>query len=162
MYSMDEGLQIAQIAAFDIEAWLKDKPETLDVKNVENDPNFQQIDVDLIWTNSTGEFKLEIKGDRWHKSRNFFFETISNKEKNTPGCFLYTQADYLFYYFIEPRTLYILPMTATRRWFNACQNRFRERETHTSVGNSSYTTVGRLVPIAVVRLEVPGVKQHQL
>lgn len=162
MYSMDDGLQVAQIAASDIEAWLKENPETLEVKNVEANPEFQQIDVDLIWTTKTGEFKIEIKGDRWHKSRNFFFETASNKEKNTPGCFLYTQADYLFYYFIEPRILYVLPMLATRQWFNVCQNRFRERETRTRVGDSYYTTVGRLVPIAVVRLEVSGVKQHQL
>lgn len=114
---MHEGMQVAKLAATDIEAWLKSKPETISVQNVELEPAFQQIDVDLIWTTQNGSKKIEIKGDRLHKTRNFFFETHSNLEKGTPGCFMYTEADYLFYYFVTPRLLYWLPMPATRNWF---------------------------------------------
>lgn len=162
MYSMDEVLQISLLAATDIEAWLRSKPETIDVENVESDPAYQQMDVDLIWTTQTDTYKIEIKGDRWHKSRNFFFETHSNQEKGTPGCFMYTQADYLFYYFVTPRILYILPMAETRNWFVVCMNRFRESSTRTLVGDNYYTTMGRLVPITSVMMEVPGVKRQQL
>ena len=159
---MDESVAVAQQSATDIEAWLRRKPETVSVRNVELETAYQQIDVDLIWTTHNGSYFVEIKGDRWHKTGNFFFETHSNKEKGTPGCFLYTQADWLFYYFVTPRTLYILPMPATRAWFVANINRFRERSTTTSVGGSYYTTVGRLVPITVVVQEVPGVRKEQL
>jgi hypothetical protein len=162
MYSMDEGVQVAQLAAKDIEAWLWGHSETISVQNVESEPAFQQIDVDLIWTTQKGSYQIEIKGDRLHKTRNFFFETHSNLEKGTPGCFMYTQADYLFYYFVVPRLLYWLPMPATRNWFVICLNRFRESSTQTSVGDSYYTTVGRLVPVSSVMLEVPGVKRDRL
>ncbi|WP_341524533.1 hypothetical protein WKK05_18000 [Nostoc sp. UHCC 0302] len=105
---------------------------------------------------------IEVKGDRWDKTRNFFFETDSNLEKGTPGCFMYTQAEWLFYYFVNTGQLYRLPMPKTRDWFLITMKRFRERSTTTSVGDSHYTTVGRLVPITTVMLEVPGVKMEYL
>lgn len=162
MYTFNDGEQISKLAATNIEAWLWSKPETVNVRNIELEPAFQQIDVDLIWVTQISSYKVEIKGDRWHKTGNFFFETHSNKEKGTPGCFIYTQADWLFYYFVSPQTLYMLPMPATRDWFLTNINRFQERSTRTPVGNSYYTTVGRLVPIAVVMTEVPGVRKEQL
>lgn len=162
MYTMNEGIQVAHQAATDIEVWLRTQPETISIQNVELEPAFQQIDVDLIWTTHSGSYFVEIKGDRWHKTGNFFFETHSNLEKGTVGCFLYTQADWLFYYFVTPRTLYMLPMPTTRDWFVANIDRFRERSTKTSVRGNYYTTVGRLVPITVVLKEVPGVKKEQL
>ncbi|WP_292877660.1 hypothetical protein [Nostoc sp. NMS1] len=104
----------------------------------------------------------EIKGDRWNKTRNLFFETHSNLERGTPGCFMYTEADWLFYYFVNTRQLYRLPMPKTREWFLITMRRFRERTTTTPVGSSYYTTVGRLVPITTVMLEVAGIKMEQL
>lgn len=105
---------------------------------------------------------MEFIGDRWNKTNNFFFETHSNLEKGTPGCFMYTSADWLFYYFINTRLLYQLPMPKTRDWFGITINRFQERETTTPVGATRYTTVGRLVPITTVMMEVPGVGWQQL
>ena len=162
MYRMDDTLAVAKQAAMDIEAWLQQKPETVSIQNVELEPAYQKIDVDLIWTTHQGSYQVEIKGDRYPHTGNFFFETDSNKEKRTQGCFLYTQADLLFYYFIKPCTLYILPMPATRDWFLGNMNRFREKPTRTSVGNNYYTTVGRLVPIAVVMAELQDIKQEQI
>lgn len=63
MYSMDEGVQVAQLAAKDIEAWLWGHSETISVQNVESEPAFQQIDVDLIWTTQKGSYQIEIKGE---------------------------------------------------------------------------------------------------
>jgi len=83
-YSMDDAVQVANQAATDIEAWLWSKSETISVVNVEDDPKFQHRDIDLIWTTQTGEILIEIKGDRWNKTRNLFFETHSNLEKGTP------------------------------------------------------------------------------
>ncbi|MEW6496374.1 MAG: hypothetical protein AB1589_28200 [Cyanobacteriota bacterium] len=161
-YSMNDGLEVASQAAADIDAWLCAQPETISVINVEDDPTFQSRDIDLIWTTQKGEVLVEVKGDRWNRTNNFFFETHSNLEKGTPGCFLYTEADWLFYYFVNTRLLYKLPMPKTRDWFRITMNRFRERSTTTPVGNSHYTTVGRLVPITTVMLEVPGVVRQQM
>ncbi len=157
-YSMQEGVSVAQQAARDIEDWLRSLPQTRSVENVEADPHYQAQDVDLIWTTSRGRYRVEIKGDRWHGTGNFFFETMSNQERGTLGCFLYTEADLLFYYFLEPRRLYILPMPATREWFQANLPRFRQSSTTTDLGlGRSYTTVGYLVPIQAVLDEVEEV-----
>ena len=160
--SMKNGMQVAKQASIGIETWLCSLPQTLQIQNVEADPAYQQLDVDLLWTTNKACYQVEIKGDRWHKTGNFFFETHSNKEKGTPGCFLYTQADLLFYYFIVPRDLYILPMPSTRHWFLAHKQRFKERSTTTPIGYEYYTTVGRLVSIATVLEEVPDVLKKQL
>ena len=162
MYNMNQSMQVAKQATRDIEGWLSGLPETVAIENVEDNPQYQRVDVDLIWITQTGSYQVEIKGDRYHKTGNFFLETHSNKERNTPGCFLYTEADWVFYYFVTPRLLYQLPMPATRHWFLENINRFRERSTTTNVGNSYYTTVGRLVPINVVIAEVANIARHQL
>ncbi len=96
--TMSDASDVARQASAEVEAWLRRRPDTLDVRNVEDDPEFQRVDVDLVWTTHRRSYTIEVKGDRWHETGNFFFETLSNKEKGTPGCFLYTQADFLFYY----------------------------------------------------------------
>lgn len=159
---MAEGMSVAKKATNDITRWLMSKPETISVQNVEYEPEFQSRDVDLIWKTQTREILIEIKGDRWHKTGNFFFETHSNYKKGTPGCFMYTEADWLFCYFVVPRILYLLPMPITREWFVPLTARFQERSTTTSVKKSSYTTVGRLVPIKTVMREIKGVEKEQL
>lgn len=162
-YSMNEVVKVASIAAAEITTWLLNKPETIDIVNVENEPDYQRRDIDLIWTTQQGITSVKIKGDRWHKTGNFFFETHSNAEKNTPGCFMYTQANLLFYYFVEIHDLYILPMPATREWFDKNISRFQERSTTTPTrGGSCYTTKGRLVPIKDVLQEVSGVVKEKL
>ncbi|MEH2248444.1 hypothetical protein [Nostoc sp.] len=161
-YTMHDALEVAKLAASDMEARLCSQPETISVVNVEDDPDYQRRDIDLIWTTQNSQILIEIKGDRWNKTRNLFFETKSNLEKGTPGCFLYTEADWLFYYFVNTHQLYRLPMPKTQEWFHITMQRFRERSTTTPVRSSYYTTVGRLVPITTVMLEVPGAKMVQL
>ena len=162
MYTMNDNAGVARQAAENIETWLRNLPRTISVVNVEDDPAYQKLDVDLLVTTDRGLTKIEVKGDRYHKTGNFFFETHSNKERGTPGCFMYTEANWVFYYFVTPRTLHLLPMPATREWFVANIDRFRERSTTTKAGNGFYTTVERLVPITVVYAEVEGVRKFSL
>lgn len=161
-YSMGSASEVAVQAAHMIEALLNKHPATVAVTNVEDDPVYRAKDIDLLWQVNTanGQLKtvrIEVKGDRWHKSGNYFFETCSNTGKGTPGCFMYTEADYVYYLFVEERELHILPMPATRVWFTKHLSEFRERETSTPVGDGKfYVTVGRLVPRKRVLAEVPG------
>ena len=68
---------------------------------------------------------------------------------------MYTEADLLFYYFVQPKRLYILPMCKTRNWFIKRINQFQESETTTPIGGGDYyTTVGRLVPITKILDEI--------
>ena len=154
---------VAKQAATEIEAWLRLKQNSIAVTNVEDRPEYQSQDVDLIWKTTKREIGVEIKSDTYSGDRNFFLETISNKEKGTPGSFLYTSADYVFYYFVKPKKLFVLPMPKTREWFLKNMRDFREAVTETDVGNGEYyTTVGRLVPISVLMQNVNGVRLFQL
>lgn len=161
---------VARRAAADVTHFLETTwPGTVAVHNVEEDPAYQIHDVDLLWSfvNAEGELRIipvEVKGDRYHRTGNFFFETVSNEGKGTAGCFLYTKAEWLFYYFVEIETLYCLPMYSVRPWFEENVHRFRERRTSTPVGGGErrYVTVGRLVPIQAVLSEVAGVLQFRL
>lgn len=155
----EDSIKISNQAVKEIEAWLNKFDETITVRNVESEKDFQKIDVDLVWITNKREYKIEIKADQWHKTGNFFFETHSNKERNTPGCFLNTRADFVFYYFIIPKVLYCLPMPRTREWFQFKMENFKESSTTTPVNGEQYTTVGRLVPIDEVMKHVPGVKK---
>jgi hypothetical protein len=53
-------------------------------------------------------------------------------------------------------------MPKTREWFYITMRRFRQRSTTTPVGSSFYPTVGRLVPITTVMMEISGVKMEQM
>ena len=167
-YSMAEASAVEEEALATLVAYLASRPGTLEVQDVRDDSFFRAADVDLLWTwrGASGQDHttwLEVKADRWHQTGNFFFETVSNKARGTPGCFLYTEAEYLLYYFVTPRSAYLLPLPATRAWFLDQQARFAERETSTPVGDGAhYVTVGRLVPIADVVEQVPGVLLRQL
>lgn len=165
---MDGASKVADEAAAAIEALLGRQSKTLAVKNVEKDPFYRIKDIDILWVvelpgGSTKTVSIEVKGDRWHQTGNYFFETISNESKQTPGCFMYTEADYVYYYFIEERELHILPMPATRNWFKERLEDFRERKTSTPVGGGeAYITVGRLVPRKLLLAEVEGVQVRKI
>lgn len=67
---MADRMQVTEQATSDITTWLLNKSETISVRNLEQDPAYQVRDIDLIWTTQTGEFLVEIKGDRWYKTGN--------------------------------------------------------------------------------------------
>ncbi|MGK7902652.1 MAG: nuclease-related domain-containing protein [Hormoscilla sp.] len=158
----DKNGGVAKQAKNDITEWLKSLPQTLKVENVENNFNYQKMGIDLLLTTTNGYFKLGIVGDRWHKSGNFYFQTYSNKNLEKQSIFMSAEIDWLLYYFIIPRTLYMLPMPKTRDWFVANIERFSERSTNsTAKENQSYTRKGRLVPIEIVIQEVKGVRKQQ-
>ena len=73
---------------------------------------------------------------------------------------MYTEAEFLYYYFMETGKLYVLPTEKVRPWFVKHLSEFVERDTTTTIsgGAGHYTTVGRLVPISRVLAEVDGVE----
>lgn len=131
-----------------IEEFLEYVPNTLNVENVEDDPIYREKDIDLLWTFKAKGIEVtksvEIKVDTYHATGNYFFETISNVGKNTPGCFMYSEADLLFYYFLGIE-LHIIPLKKARAWFVENKKRFRRVRTSTIVGGGKYYTEGALV-----------------
>ncbi|HZH04184.1 MAG TPA: hypothetical protein VEY30_10385 [Myxococcaceae bacterium] len=133
------------------------------IHDVQDDPRFQHRGVDLLWQAPDGAVRgVEVKGDRQAHRGNYFFELVSNLEKNTPGCFLYSEADALLYVLLSPREVHHLPLKETRAWFLDRSAAFPLRHTHTRVGRETYTTVGATVPIRQVLSQVSGVRRHRV
>jgi len=105
---------------------------------------------------------VEVKGDRQGRRGTYFLELISNAEKDTPGCFLYSAADLLAYVFLDRHELHLLPLPATRAWFLARASEFPLRHARTRVGRFSYTTVGATVPARRLLSEVDGSRRMNL
>ena len=136
-------------------ALLRAKVLNSHVHDVQTDPRFQHQGVDILWHWPDGQVVgVEVKGDRQSRHGNYFFELVSNLEKNTPGCFLYSRADVLLYIFLETGEFHWLPMSATREWFIQKASDYSLRHTHTRVGLSRYTTVGAVVPTRDVQAAV--------
>jgi len=129
------------------------------IHDVQDDPRFQHRGVDLLWELPSGEVRgIEVKGDRQPKRRRYFFELVSNLERDTPGCFLYSGADLLVYVFLAQGELHVLPLKAVREWFLPRAKSYELRHTFTQTGAIRYTTVGAVVPVKDVQEAVPEVK----
>lgn len=125
--------------------------------DVSLDPRFQHRGVDLLWEHVDGTVVgVEVKGDRQPKRPNYFLELVSNLEKDTPGCFLYSRADLLAYVFLAQRELHLLPLPAVREWFLPVARDYPLKHTRTRTGALQYTTVGAIVPVVDVHRAVPG------
>ena len=123
--------------------------------DVTEDDIYQEKDIDFILNMKNGNvITVEVKADKVPSS-NIFFETISNKEKNTLGCMLKTEADYVFYYFLAYKELYILKRKQYVNWVKkeklylpGCdQKEFYNRATDAETGLTYlYTTGGYIIP----------------
>jgi hypothetical protein len=142
------------------QTWLLSAEPGSRIHDVQEDPRFQHRGVDLLWELPSGEVRgVEVKGDRSPRHRRrYFFELVSNLERDTPGCFLYSGADLLVYVFLTQGELHVLPLKAVREWFLPRAKSYELRNTSTQTGAIRYTTVGAVVPVKDVREAVPGVQ----
>lgn len=92
---------------------------TINVVDVSNDEWFQNFDIDFLHETKEGINKIEVKTDRIaDKTHNMVYEVTSNKYTSSLGCFEKTEADFLFYYIINAKMLYIFYMSQLREWVN--------------------------------------------
>ena len=99
--------------------WLLSRPNVAKVESVASDPKYQHQDIDfLVTTTQNTTYTVEVKTDAYITG-NIFFETLSNVEAKVPGCMYKTKADFLLYYFINPRydKVYMIRMQDYRDWF---------------------------------------------
>jgi hypothetical protein len=160
-YTMQSVRGAADRAVAVARAYLRAQQGHAAIHDVQADPRFQARGVDLLWATRTGELLgVEVKGDRQATRRGtYFFELVSNLEKNTPGGFLYSTASLLLYVFLQRLEVHALPLPETRSWFLAHAARYPLRHTGTRLGAEGYTTVGALVPVRDVLQGVPGARR---
>ena len=163
-YSIQAVQHAANRAVSLVRGFLLEEAPGSQVHDVQDDPRFRHRGVDLLWERAGLEvLGVEVKGDRQAARRGtYFLELVSNLEKDTPGCFLYSTADLLAYVFLDRRELHLLPLPAVREWFVARASEFPLRRAQTRVGPGRYTTVGAAVPAARVLREVGGARRVEL
>jgi hypothetical protein len=148
-YSMRGVQAAAERAVHHVRAHLLNEVQGSRLHDVSLDPRFQHRGVDLLWEHPDGQVVgIEVKGDRQPRQATYFLELVSNLEKDTPGCFLYSRADWLAYVFLSKRELHLLPLPAARAWFLEHAARYPLKHTRTRTGALQYTTVGAVVPVA--------------
>jgi hypothetical protein len=109
-------------------------------------PEEQRQGIDRRFTRlSDGrEFKIEYKADKTAaKTGNAFVETISVDTQNKPGWALTCQADFILYYIVGTRLLYILRPSDIQQRLEQWAAQYPERY----IPNGAYHTVGLLVPL---------------
>lgn len=151
-HSFEDKLEVADEAALKVEEYFVNKG--INVRNVEGVKYYQSQDVDFIMDlGGKKKKKFELKADTYYM-KNFYIEVISNKDKNTTGCFLYTKSDYILYYYVNHGKCFIIPTKEFQEWFNKNIDRFEEprSKVFTPVGNDGegYFSEGRLVPVNVM------------
>lgn len=119
-------------------------------------PLVQKFDGDFLVKRCGNAKYIEIKAERKHTG-NLFIETWSNKQRKTLGWFHVCQADWLWYFFLDNNSLYVVPMNSLREWARGSHYRLlqfneRKQQAYSQLND----TWGRLVPIDVLKNECPA------
>lgn len=161
VHNFRESLKVGEVGEERILDYLQ-KSATVDkILDVRDNKMYQNIDVDLVVKMKTGdELKIEIKTDTY-RSGNIYYETMSAVETGSIGGFEKTEADYLFYYFINLSTLYILDMNEYREWFRSKKEMFdflgyQKKPKNARYNGSTYTSIGYAFPVTTLENEEPN------
>jgi hypothetical protein len=155
--TFEERLAVEDNNIQNVYDYLYARPDTVGITKAPT--NVQKSDdIDFSWLHTSGEddvvtSEVELKVDtQGHRTGNMAFETVSNELRNTTGCFLRTKSDLLFYYLVGNGELWVMDTKKVQHWFleemESKPFRFQSFETYTKVGNSYYSSYGRLVPIS--------------
>ena len=135
---------------------------TVAILDVSENRELQPKGIDLLWCVEspvgTCVIPIEVKADRNSWSGNFFFETVSNCAKNTPGAFLSTTCDLYVYVFPERQEIFCIPLDDARKWFLENQSDFQEKTVSSRRENRSWMTRGRLIPIQQLLRHIPNIR----
>jgi hypothetical protein len=139
---------------------------TLAILDLSAEVEFQKLGIDFAWFVKAAtcccSVTVEVKADQNSHTGNFFFETTSDVERNTPGAFLCSTAEWYFYTFPNTDRIYCLPLYDAREWFFANRAHLQERTVRSERSGRSWQTIGTLVPIRRFVEEVRNVKHFEL
>ena len=137
--------------------------------DVRKNNEYQKVDIDYLLEFSDGTYHgAEIKTDTYSGTGNIFYEEWSAVEQLTLGCFEKTKAKWLFYFFLDDKTLYIFSPQKFREWEHLNRNLFKacfvKNELLNWDGTKSgrfFHSVGRLIPRHVIE-RLDFVRTHDL
>lgn len=160
VHNFKDSLKVGEMGEEKILDYLQQSLTVDRIMDVRGDEHYRDVDVDLVVKMTSGEeLKIEIKTDTY-RSGNMYYETLSAEETGSLGGFEKTEADYMFYYFINLNTLYILDMNKYRQWFKQKQEMFDFLGYQKKVKNArwktgTYTSVGYAFPVSTLENDHP-------
>lgn len=133
---------VGQNGEYIIYNYLSNHSSTINLIDVSKDKWFQQFDIDFLWQDTEYNiFKIEVKTDTLaDKTGNMVYEIWSDKRTHSKGCFEKTEADYIFYYLINNRTLYVFNTKELREWVLEHTNNLKQ----TDMGDNAFGYVIKL------------------
>lgn len=138
--------------------YLEQSPTIQRVLDVRDSAMYREKDIDfIVKTKNSQEYSLEVKTDTY-TSGNIYYETMSSEETDSTGCLDKTEADYLFYFFLNLGTLYILDMNKYREWFHMHKPLFddagyQKKPKNLRYNGTTYTSVGYAFPVTLLEDE---------
>lgn len=159
-HTFEDKNKIADEYSIKVKEYFKRKG--IKVVDLEGNKLYQKKDVDFILKKGSKRMKVELKSDTYIP-RNFYIETVSNVGKNTKGCFLYTESDFILYGFVNHGIFYMIPTVKFQEWFSKNEHRFSEPNTKvfTPAGEDGYYSKGKLVPVEIL-VEELGMKKYTI
>ena len=117
-------------------------------------PEYWKQDIDLTAIRGSDVFNIEVKWDnRIWNSNAFFFELMTDIERNRPGWANYTQADYIFYGDSKCRKFYVFQAEAMREYLRQHRGEYEERTAsdYRRDGTRRKQSKGAIVPVGLFR-----------
>lgn len=118
--------------------------DIIEIKDVRENKIYQNADIDIIIKTMFDNYSVEIKTDSYDTG-NIYYETMSSLENNSIGCMEKTEADYIYYYFINTNELYILDREKYVKWFHDNAFQFKKSQVLNKTKNGIYTSEGYLI-----------------
>lgn len=172
IYEFNKSLSVGELGENIVEKYLNKLGNVKKVESVKDIRAYQKEDIDFIVHLANGKkVSVEVKSDSY-KSGNLYYETKSCVEFNTLGCFEKTKADYIFYYFLNLKVLYIFKTKKFRSWvhkeimehnYNSQNSKIRKKEVFNRTRNNEdiYTSQGYTIPLRYIESELKDTRIYK-
>jgi hypothetical protein len=148
IHAFNKSLQVGGDGERLIEEYMKTIPAISNVENVSGVAEYRVKDIDfIITTHENDKLAYELKTEPTaNKTGNFFYEYTCNVEKNTPGCFMFSEADYWMTFIPQSGMLYVFPLLDYREYVLQAAKNSRML----NVYNQGKLTQGKVLKISQV------------
>lgn len=172
VYEFKKSLNVGELGEDIVENYLLKLPNVVRVESVKDIKKYQEDDIDFIVHFKNGKkSSIEVKCDSY-KSGNLYYETKSCAEYNTVGCLEKTKADYIFYYFLNLKILYIFKTNEFRDWvrdeikkhyINPEISRLTPKKVYNKSFNQTdtYTSLGYTIPLNYIEDRLYNTKVYK-
>ena len=126
VHYMQDSVKVGELGEKAVLNFLLTKNYVQSYFDVRGEKAYLEKDVDyIIMFIDKSRHPIEIKTDTYSHTGYIFYEFISCIERNTLGCFQKTKARWIFYYFVNDGTLYIIHVRKFRYWYEENKCRFK-------------------------------------